>query len=73
MLLVGYTKKQQAALDRVQKKGSKIITKNRDIPLTLLPLQSWREQATVRLVTDMHQPDHTLDMVYFHIERKTAP
>lgn len=57
VLLLGYTKKQQAALCTEKDKQDN-NKKNRDIPLTLPPLQSRKEQAAVRLVTAMNQPDH---------------
>lgn len=60
VLLVGCKEKQRATIDRVQKRAVKIMTRFKDIPLHFPDLQTRREQATVKLIKDMHQPNHPL-------------
>ena len=60
VLLVGCTAKQRATMDRVQRRAIKIMTRFKDISLHLPDLQTRREQATVKLIQDMHQPNHPL-------------
>ena len=56
VLLVGCSKKQQAELERVQKRACKIIRWRAGN----ISLQTRREEAAVKLVRDMHDVQHPL-------------
>ena len=61
VLMVGCNKKQQAELERVQRRACKIITRRAgNISQPLPSLQSRREEAAVKLVRDMHDQEHPL-------------